>query len=148
MAFEIRSGASSDPFGYSTHEVSNQPPPLADYDAFGSDPVLQKLVGTFNAAWSRDRLHRAGRTVGSAQVQEWAQQANRHIPELRTHDRFGNRVDRIDLHPAWHELMALSMGQETHALAWTEQRPGAQVARAALSICGTRARTASAARSR
>ncbi|MBV9066868.1 MAG: acyl-CoA dehydrogenase family protein [Methylobacteriaceae bacterium] len=133
MPFEIRSAASSDPFGYSTHEVSNQPPPLADYDAFGSDPILQKLVGTFGAAWSRERLHRAGRTVGSAQVQEWARQANRHIPELRTHDRFGNRVDRMDFHPAWHELMALAIGQETHSLAWTEQRAGAQVARAALS---------------
>jgi putative acyl-CoA dehydrogenase len=133
MPFEMGSGTSSDPFGYSTHEVSNQPPPLADYDAFGSDPVLQKLVGTFDAAWSRERLRQAGRTVGSAQVQEWARQANRHIPELRTHDRFGNRVDRIDFHPAWHELMASAIGQETHSLAWTEGRAGAQVARAALS---------------
>jgi putative acyl-CoA dehydrogenase len=68
-----------------------------------------------------------------AHVQELARQANRHIPELRTHDRFGNRIDCVDLHPAWHELMALAIGQETHSLAWTETRAGAQVARAALS---------------
>ena len=122
-----------DPFGYATHDVLNQPPPLADYDAFGSDPVLQKIVNTFGAGWARDRLHETGRTVGSAHVQELARQANRHVPELRTHDRFGNRVDRIDFHPAWHELMALAIGQETHSLAWTEARSGAQIARAALS---------------
>ncbi len=126
-------GATHDPFGYATHEVLNQPPPLADYDAFGTDPVLQKVVATFGADWARERLHQAGRTVGSAQVQELARQANRHIPELRTHDRFGNRVDRIDFHPAWHELMSLAIGHETHALAWTNKRSGAQVARAALS---------------
>jgi putative acyl-CoA dehydrogenase len=133
MAFETRPGASVDPFGYATHEVLNQPPPLSDYDAFGSDPVLQRIVASFDADWSRERLHKAGRTVGSAHVQELAWHANRHIPELRTHDRFGNRVDRIDFHPAWDELMALAIGQETHSLAWTEARSGAQVARAALS---------------
>ena len=122
-----------DSFGYSTHEVLNQPPPLADYDAFGSDPVLQKIVAVFDAAWAHERLHEAGCAVGSAHVQELARQANRHVPELRTHDRFGNRVDRIDFHPAWHELMSLAIGQETHSLAWTAARPGAQVARAALS---------------
>jgi putative acyl-CoA dehydrogenase len=129
----VISGLALDPFGYATHEVLNQPPPLADYDAFGSDPVLQKTVETFGAEWARQRLHEAGRTVGSAHVQELARQANRHIPELRTHDRFGNRIDRIDFDPAWHELMSLAIHQETHSLAWTDGRPGAQIARAALS---------------
>src|SRR5215211_1088273 len=78
------------------------------------------------------RLSETGRTVGSAHVQLLARQANRHTPELRTHARFGNRVDEIEFHPAWHELMGLAIGQETHSLGWTEKRPGAQVARAAL----------------
>ena len=129
----MTSGANPDPFGYATHEVLNQPPPLAEYDAFGSDPVLRKIVSTFEADWSRQRLHEAGGSVGSAHVQELARLANRHIPELRTHDRFGNRVDRVDFHPAWHELMSLAIAQKTHSLAWTEPRMGAQVARAALS---------------
>src|SRR5438270_3395314 len=133
MVLGTGSMSSLDPFGYATHEVLNQPPQLSDYNAFGSDPVLQRIVASFDADWSRERLHNAGRAVGSAHVQELAGQANRHIPELRTHDRFGNRVDRIDFHPAWHELMALAIGQETHSLAWTEERAGAQVARAALS---------------
>jgi putative acyl-CoA dehydrogenase len=124
---------SLDPHGYATHEVFNQPPALADYDAYGADPVLQSVVRTFGAEWAEHKLHQTGRSVGSAHVQELARQANRHLPELRTHDRVGHRVDRIDFHPAWHELMTLAIGQETHALAWTDPRPGAQVARAGLS---------------
>jgi putative acyl-CoA dehydrogenase len=124
---------SLDPYAYTTHEVRNQPPPLADYDAYAADPVLRSAVKTFAADWAESRLHEAGRVVGSAHVQELARQANRNLPELRTHDRFGNRIDRIDFHPAWHELMTLAIGHETHALAWTDQRSGAQVARAALS---------------
>ena len=130
---EVDFAAVADPFGYATHEVLNQPPPLADYDAFGTDEVLKTIVRTFGAQKSSQRLHEAGRTVGSAHVQELARQANRSLPELRTHDRFGQRVDRVDFHPAWHELMALAIGQDTHALCWNEPRAGAQVARAALS---------------
>jgi len=124
---------SLDPHTYATHDVLNQPPALADYDAYGADPVLRSVVQTLGAGWAEQKLHEAGRTVGSAHVQQLARQANRHLPELRTHDRFGNRVDQIDFHPAWHELMTLAIGQETHALCWTNPRAGAQVARAGLS---------------
>jgi putative acyl-CoA dehydrogenase len=122
-----------DRYGYATHEVLNQPPALDDYDAYATDGTLRQVVATFGAEWADPLLREAGRTVGSRQVQDLARQANRSLPELRTHDRFGNRVDRIDFHPAWHELMALAIGQGTHSLSWTDPRPGAQVARAALS---------------
>ncbi|HEX2727247.1 MAG TPA: acyl-CoA dehydrogenase family protein, partial [Beijerinckiaceae bacterium] len=121
-----------DRYGYATHEVLNQPPPLSDYDAYATDPTLRAVVGAFGAGWAEARLAHAGAAVGSAHVQGLARQANRFAPELRTHDRFGNRVDEIEFHPAWHELMALCMSQETHSLAWTDPRPGAQVARGAL----------------
>jgi putative acyl-CoA dehydrogenase len=121
-----------DRYGYATHEVLNQPPPLVDYDAYSTDPALQRIVGTFGADWAEPKLRTAGRTVGSARVQALARQANRHTPELKTHDRFGHRVDEVEFHPAWHELMTLAMGQEPHSLSWTEPRPGAEVARAAL----------------
>jgi putative acyl-CoA dehydrogenase len=121
-----------DRYGYATHEVLNQPPPLADYDAYATDPALQRIVSTFGADWAGDKLHATGATIGSARVQSLARQANRHTPELKTHDRFGNRVDEIDFHPAWHELMTLAIRQETHSLSWTDPRPGAQVARGAL----------------
>src|SRR5215211_5798763 len=99
-----------DRYGYATHEVLNQPPPLADYDAYATDPALKAIVRDFGAEWAEDRLLACGRTVGSAHVQELARAANRHGPELRSHGRFGHRVDRIDFHPAWHELMALAVG--------------------------------------
>ena len=126
-------GPSSDDYGYATHDVLNQPPALADYDVYGSDPVLQSVVRTFDAEWAEQKLRDAGQVIGSAHVQELARQANRQLPELRTHDRFGNRVDRIEFHPAWHELMTFAMGHETHALCWNDPRTGAQVARGALS---------------
>ncbi|HEV7260900.1 MAG TPA: acyl-CoA dehydrogenase family protein [Bosea sp. (in: a-proteobacteria)] len=119
------------------HEVTNQVPVLADYDAFAADPVLRAAISAFGADWAGERLHEAGRCVGSAHVQELARQANRFTPELRTHDRFGNRIDQIAFHPAWHELMGLAICQEAHALAWNQPRPGAQVARAALTYMWT-----------
>src|SRR5216684_6131059 len=81
------SDSSSDPYGYATHDVLNQPPALADYDVYGSDPILQRVVKTYDAEWAEEKLHDAGRVVGSAHVQELARQANRQLPELRTHDR-------------------------------------------------------------
>ncbi len=113
-------------------EVTNQVPPLADYDAYAADPVLPAAMAAFEADWAGERLHEAGRSVGSAEVQELARLANRFTPELRTHDRFGHRIDEIAFHPAWHELMSRAIGQETHALCWNRPGPGAQVARAGL----------------
>ncbi|MGM0584987.1 MAG: acyl-CoA dehydrogenase family protein [Pseudomonadota bacterium] len=122
-----------DPHAYATHEVLNQPEPLEDYDAYAADPVLRAIVAAFDAGWAADRLHAAGRTVGAADTQALARQANRVTPELRTHDRFGRRIDEIEFHPAWHELMRRAIADETHSLPWTDPRPGAQVARGALS---------------
>ena len=120
--------------GYATHEVLNQPGALVDYNAFAGDVALQELVKVFGADWADGLLRRTGLVVGSEKVQHLARQANRHLPELKTHDRFGNRVDLVEFHPAYHELMSLIFGSETHSFAWTHQgRPGAHVARAALS---------------
>lgn len=122
-----------DPYGYATHEILNQVPPLADYDACGDDPALGGILQTFDADWFAPRAAEIGRRVGSAHVQELARLANRHTPELRTHDRWGRRIDQVEFHPAWHELMALGMADEFHSLCWTAPRAGAQVARAAVS---------------
>lgn len=114
------------------HQVTNQVPPLADHDAYAADPLLRAAVAAFDAGWASERLHEAGRTVGAAETQDMARLANRFTPELRSHDRYGNRIDQIEFHPAWHALMARAIGQETHALCWNRPGPGAQVARAAL----------------
>lgn len=120
--------------GYATHEVLNQAGALADYNAYTDDKPLVDAMRVFGADWADAILRRAGMHVGSEKVQYLARQANRHLPELRTHDRFGNRIDVVEFHPAYHELMGLVFGTETHSFAWTHQgKQGAHVARAALS---------------
>ena len=119
--------------GYATHEVLNQPGDLVDFNAFETDVALRAAVSAFGGGWAEARLVRCGATVGSARVQALARVANRDVPELRTHDRFGNRIDMVEFCPAWHELMALLRADGVHALGWTETREGAHVARAGLS---------------
>ena len=118
--------------GYATHEVRNQPSELVDFNAYGDDLALREAMAAFGAGWAEDRLAACGKRVGSAKVQALAQAANRYVPELRTHDRFGNRIDDVAFHPAWHELMAMLRADGVHALGWTEARAGAHVARAGL----------------
>jgi putative acyl-CoA dehydrogenase len=115
-----------------THEVLNQPPALVGYDAFAADRALAETVERCGAAWACERLSGVGKLVGGERVPLLARQANRFTPELRTHDRFGRRVDEIEFHPAWHELLGLVWGSGAHSLGWTAQRAGAHVARAAL----------------
>ncbi|HET9019910.1 MAG TPA: acyl-CoA dehydrogenase, partial [Acetobacteraceae bacterium] len=119
---------------YATHDVLNQPPERGDHDGFGADVALVETVARLGADWSAGHLHEVGRRIGSAHLAELAWQANRHGPELRTHDRFGHRIDQVDFHPAWHELMGLAFGHGLHGYGWSHaDRPGAQVARAAIS---------------
>ena len=120
--------------GYATHEVLNQAAALTEYNAYADDKPLVEAMKVFGADWADGTLHRAGVHVGSEKVQYLARQANRHLPELRTHDRFGNRIDVVEFHPTYHELMGLIYGAETHSFAWTHLgEAGAQVARGALS---------------
>jgi putative acyl-CoA dehydrogenase len=118
---------------YATHEVRNQPGPMVGYHTYRDDVALREAVAVFGAGWAEQRLIECGGRTGSQEVQALAAEANRHAPELRTHDRFGNRIDEVAFHPAWHRLMAMYRADEVHALGWTAQRPGGHVARAGLS---------------
>jgi len=113
-----------------THAVTNQPPPLTDYDV-ADDPVLEEGVRREGAAFYVDDLHRLGWLAGSEQAASWADSANRHVPELRTHDRYGNRVDEVDFHPSWHELMDVAVREGLAGTPWSSDLPGVHVARAA-----------------
>ncbi|GAA1417478.1 acyl-CoA dehydrogenase family protein [Catellatospora coxensis] len=113
-----------------THEVFNQAPPLAGHDV-AADPALLAATAREGAAWHLDDLRRLGRLAGAEQTQRWGDEANRHTPVLRTHDRYGNRVDEVDFHPSWHELMRVAVGEGLAGAAWADPRPGAHVARAA-----------------
>ncbi|TMA39966.1 MAG: DNA alkylation response protein, partial [Deltaproteobacteria bacterium] len=114
-----------------THEVLNQPPPLQGYDLFTTDRVLVEALRREGAGWAEERARQLGEIAGGEPF-AWGRLANTNPPVLRTHDRFGNRIDEVEFHPAWHELMRLSVAHELHALPWREPRPGAHAARAAL----------------
>ncbi|HEY2278739.1 MAG TPA: acyl-CoA dehydrogenase family protein [Streptosporangiaceae bacterium] len=113
-----------------THEVFNQSPPLTGYDVAGDHALLDGLRRE-GADWAEPGLHELGRRAGSGQAQEWGRLANENPPVLRTHDRFGNRIDEVEFHPAWHELMTVAVGAGLQAAPWADPRPGAHTARAA-----------------
>ncbi len=101
-----------------THEVANQPPPLVGHDVLGSDAALVESVDRWAGAGAVEDLGGLGRLAGSEQAQRWATQANTQPPVLRTHDRYGNRVDEVDFHPAWHDLMTVAVEQGLQARPW------------------------------
>lgn len=115
-----------------THTVSNQVPPLVDYDVFAADRALTEAVERHLApellAGARDELGDLGRSAGSAQVQRWGALANEYPPKLRTHDRYGHRIDEVEFHPAWHRLLGHAV---TAGLTDAWGRPGGHVRRAA-----------------
>ena len=116
---------------FRTHEVTNQPPPLTGHDVFGADVALGEALAREGAGWAAGELAELGRLAGSPECQEWGRQANANPPVLRSHDRYGNRIDVVDYHPAYHQLMATAVGHGLHAAPWSDGRPGAHVARAA-----------------
>jgi putative acyl-CoA dehydrogenase len=124
--------AAAPPERHRTHEVRNQPPPLAGYDAYAADTVLREAVVREGAGWAQERLHALGRLAGSEEAIAWGFEANEHPPVLHTHDRYGHRVDEVVYHPSYHRLMDVAISHGLHALPWREaSRPGAHAARAA-----------------
>jgi putative acyl-CoA dehydrogenase len=133
-----------------THEVLNQVPPLirdvADDPALleglrrevppapggkpGEGGLAEDGLGEGGPETERE-LHELGVRAGSPETQELARLANEHPPVLRTHDRYGHRIDEVEFHPAWHELMTTAVGHGLHAAPWPDGTPGSHVARAA-----------------
>jgi putative acyl-CoA dehydrogenase len=120
--------------GGPTHEVTNQPPPLQGHNLFESDPALTEALRREGASWAEPDLVALGKLAGTPEVLRLGDEANRHPPVLRTHDRYGHRIDEVEFHPAWHRLMGLSVSHGIHALPWREPRDGAHAARAAMMI--------------
>ncbi len=102
-----------------THEVTNQAPPLVGHDAFGSDRALLEAVVRYDGGAHVEGLSALGRRAGSEEAQRWGVEANAHPPVLRTHDRYGRRVDEVDFHPSWHALMTVAVEEGLHGAAWS-----------------------------
>ena len=114
-----------------THEVFNQPEPLAGYNLFETNRPLRDAL-KFNApALGAAALSQLGAALGTTGMQTHARLANAHTPELHSHDRFGRRVDQVEFHPSYHELLRLATSNGLHGTPWASQSPWAHVERAA-----------------
>jgi putative acyl-CoA dehydrogenase len=116
----------------STHDVLNQPPPLVPYNVFEADTALGEALQREGGGWGVDRLRDAGELAGTDEALEHSRRAERNEPILRTHDRYGNRIDRVELDPSWHWCLRQAIEREIHSLPWRDPQPGAHVVRAAL----------------
>ena len=117
---------------YSTHKVFNQAQPASGFNAFSGDAVLRAAIER-ESPWAFSRCEALGAAAGDESVQELARLANRHKPELKTHDRFGNRIDWVEFHPSWHALMSLAWKHEVPNLTWRTKEKNGHFARAVLS---------------
>ena len=115
-----------------THEVTNQPPPLDGFDPLACDPALQDAITRYAGQDALPGLRRIAAESGSAEAREHGRLANENPPALRTHDRFGHRIDEVEFHPSWHWLMERAVRHGLHAAPWRpDAGPGAHARRAA-----------------
>ncbi|MCL8251812.1 acyl-CoA dehydrogenase family protein [Aeromicrobium fastidiosum] len=113
-----------------THEVTNQAPPLVGHDT-SDDRALREGLEREGAGWALDEVSALGRLAGTAEAQQLGRVAERDGPVLHTHDRYGHRVDEVEYTPAYHELMRTAVAHGLHGAPWADDRAGAHVARAA-----------------
>ncbi len=118
----------------STHEVQNQAPPIAPYNVFEADVPLGEALEREGGGWGVDRLRDTGELAGSPEAIEHADRAERNEPVLRTHDRYGHRIDEVELDPSWHWSLRQAIEREIHSLPWRDPQPGAHVVRAGLFV--------------
>lgn len=118
--------------GRTPDEVLNQPPPLQDYNLLAGDTPLVEALRREGGGWVEEQALEYGAVLGRSETLRLGELANRHVPELRTHDRFGQRIDEVEFHPAWHQQMRLGIESRCHSLPWTTTKPGAHVARVVL----------------
>lgn len=121
-----------------THVVFNQPKPLENYNAFTADRILQYWVTQFGGQWGEDRLTSFGGRIGG-DLLEAGMDANQFLPTFRPVDRFGYRIDQVDYHPAYHQLMAHAIEHGHCAMPWCEKASGRHVVRAAMAFLHTHA---------
>jgi putative acyl-CoA dehydrogenase len=117
---------------HATHEVTNQPPPFEDENLFELDIALQEGLTREGGAWGIDRVRDLGGVAGSAEMIAHGRRANTNLPVLKTHDRYGHRIDQVELDPSWHTLLKIGVEREITSLPWRDPQPGAHVVRGGL----------------
>jgi putative acyl-CoA dehydrogenase len=120
---------------HATHAVSNQPPPLEGLNLFECNRPLVEALEREGGGWGAEQASAVGALAGGEGIR-LGFEANDNPPRLKTHDRFGNRVDQVEFHPSWHRLMENSVRHEAHALPWRTDRAGAHAVRTALGLTG------------
>ena len=121
-----------------THEVANQAPPLEGRNLFDDNAPLAEALTREGAGWALERARATGAAWGGAPLR-WGFEANEHPPRLKAFDRYGHRIDEVEFHRAWHDLMDLAVRHELHSLPWTSSEPAAHVARTALYLTAVQA---------
>ena len=134
MAHELRAPATP----FQTHEVANQVPALAGRNLFDDNLPLVEALEREGGGWARERARDVGAAWGGAPI-GWGFEANENPPKLKAFDRFGHRIDEVEFHRAWHDLMALAAEHELHSLPWTSMQPAAHAARTALYLTAAQA---------
>lgn len=114
-----------------THDVTNQAPPLIGFNTAETPMIDDALRRAHVDAAQLDAIHALGALGGTAEALEWGDLAEAHPPVLKTHDRYGNRVDEVVYDPAYHQLMKVSVEHGLHAAPWAEADPNAHLVRAA-----------------
>ena len=113
-------------------EVLNQTPPLEPISLLDSDLALGEAIVREGGDWGLAAVREAGVVAGSPQAREHGRRAEHNEPRLLTHDRFGRRLDEVELDPSWHWLLGGAVARGIHSLPWRDARPGAHVVRAAM----------------
>jgi putative acyl-CoA dehydrogenase len=99
----------------------NQSPALGDLDLFSADRPLADAAGRYGLDLAT--LAATGRDYGAAGTLDLGRLANENPPRLHTMDGKGNRLDRVEFHPAYHQLMAKSIGWGIHCSAHDGSEP-------------------------
>ncbi|GGE50747.1 acyl-CoA dehydrogenase [Marinicauda pacifica] len=120
----------------STHEVFNQSEPMTGYNAFSDDVMVREAIGRTGAKVHAERLSGFGARIGSQEVQDWAVRANANPPVFKPFDRFGQRLDEVEFHPDYHNLMDLGLSHGVSSAAWTVDQGGHSLHAALLMLMG------------
>lgn len=119
--------------GFKTHDVTNVPPEVVQRNIFEGDQIMADIVKNEKIEWASDKLSAMGKICGATRTQELARLANEEKPKLRTHNRIGERINFVEYHPSYHELMSTALSSEVHSLSWTSNEANSETARGLLS---------------